>query len=658
LPAWVLGIDFGTSYTVAAAKLADRAPELIEIAGERRMPSVVMIEGETIVVGRLADDLSATNPKRAIRALKNRIGDQAPLILDGRPYQVVVLVTALLRHVYDDAVDHLREPPIEVRLTYPATWNRPRINRLLEAAAKAGLPSPVLVPEPVASALSFMNEVGIAQNSYIAVYDLGGGTFDSAIVTFDGRAFQVVGRPGGDQHVGGELFDEVIANHLGEQLPSTAWSSIQTDAEPVWQQVASTLRNEARRAKETLSASNYADVVVPLPSGLVQIRLLRTTFEDLIRPYIEETVSLLERCVSEAGIDAARLSGISLAGGSSRTPMVEDMVRAAFPSVPIIRRADPKTSVAIGATLFDHTGSLPARQLGDGTTQNAANRTPVASFSAPSIPPPPPASVPPIPPPSAVSGSLVPPPPPAPPTAPTVVDVDRPKRKRRTIILIAAAAVIAALGVGAFVVTREDDKAAPAPPTRVAVEKALLPIREVRLASDLDWVELDPTAGGDQLCEQFGLPKAAFEKKVYYEVTEPGVGVGGSDAFTDLSETISVYRTVDDVTDVFAKEMAISDECDTVTYTEGTDSYTLQLTNAEREARGLDRKVAAVRYELTLTDTPDQVIAVGYIVEAVIGQSIVAVEGSVANRPVTDDDVKVYFDLVGTAFEFAEAQIA
>ncbi|HRE03549.1 MAG TPA: Hsp70 family protein, partial [Ilumatobacteraceae bacterium] len=213
MPSWILAIDFGTSYTVAASKVDDRPPEVIEIGGERRVPSVIMVgqDGE-VVVGRVADDLSATHPESTLRAMKNRLGDQAPVVLDGRPHQVVALVSALLAQVYAEASRQMGEPPTEVRLTHPATWNRPRLNRLLEAAAKAGLPNPALVPEPVAAALSFASEVGVPAGAHVVVYDLGGGTFDTAVVTSNGSGFNIVGRPSGDQNIGGELFDEIIVN--------------------------------------------------------------------------------------------------------------------------------------------------------------------------------------------------------------------------------------------------------------------------------------------------------------------------------------------------------------------------------------------------------------------------------------------------------------
>ncbi|HRE01264.1 MAG TPA: Hsp70 family protein, partial [Ilumatobacteraceae bacterium] len=180
---WTLAIDFGTSFTVAAVRVEGRAPEIVEIAGERRVPSVVLVDPSgSVFVGRTAEDLSVTHPGNTLRALKNRLGDATPVIVGGRPHQVVTLVAALLAEVYSAVVTQMGEPPSEVRLTHPATWNQPRLNRLIEAAAKAGMPEPLLVPEPVAAALSYAADVGVSAGRPIAVYDLGGGTFDSAVV--------------------------------------------------------------------------------------------------------------------------------------------------------------------------------------------------------------------------------------------------------------------------------------------------------------------------------------------------------------------------------------------------------------------------------------------------------------------------------------------
>ena len=370
----MFAIDFGTSYTVAAVQVDGRAPEVIEIGGERRIPSVVLVDPDGhLIVGRAADDLSVTHPAGTLRALKNRLGDQAPVIVSGRPHQVVALVAALLGDVYEQVLRQMGGPPREVRLSHPATWNQQRLGRLVEAATKAGLANPQLVPEPVAAALSYASEVGIATGQSVAVYDLGGGTFDSAVVTARDGQFVIVGRPSGDQHIGGELFDEMLVEHLLDRLPAVARDSIETGDEPVWRQVGATLRNEARRAKESLSLHPYVDVIVPLPSGLSQTRLTRVEFDDIVRPYVAETVTLLERCIGEAGLQPTDLAAISLVGGASRSPIVEAMVGAAFGSLPISRRGDPKAAVALGAARA--VMASPKPPVGDVPTQPASPGT-------------------------------------------------------------------------------------------------------------------------------------------------------------------------------------------------------------------------------------------------------------------------------------------
>ncbi len=351
---WVLGIDFGTSFTVAAARTR-RGPEVIEIGGERRVPSVVLAEDDgSLVVGRSAEDLATSSPGRAIRAPKSRIGEPAPIILGGRTHDVTVLIASLLAYVYQEAVRHVGSPPVEVRLTHPASWGRVRLDRLLQAAARAQLPNPVLVPEPVAAAVSFADEVGVAPGGFVAVYDLGGGTFDTAVlqatVQHDAPGFVVIGRPGGEDRLGGDLFDELLANFVGSRLNEEVWEALQVSDERAWQQAASALRSEARRVKEALSSHPYAELLVALPNGMVTQRVTRDEFELLIEPYIASSVEVLRRAVADAGLEPLQLAAVYLAGGASRSPLVERMVCDAFPGVNVSRRGDPKTAVALGAT--------------------------------------------------------------------------------------------------------------------------------------------------------------------------------------------------------------------------------------------------------------------------------------------------------------------
>ena len=346
---WTLAIDFGTSYTVAAIRIGQRPAEVIEIAGERRVPSVVLADEAGLVVGRVAEELAQAHPERALRTPKSRMGDIAPVLLAGHPYQIVDLVAALLEHIAAEAERYVGSPPSQVRLTHPATWNGLRRTQLVRAATAAGLPEVVLVPEPVAAAISYAQEVGVDLGRHVVVYDLGGGTFDTAVLRSTGAGFEVIGRPTGDLQLGGELFDELVANSIGAQLDPLVWEAIQVSDEPRWQRAASSLRRESRRAKEALSAHPYAELLVALPGGVVQHRVTRVQLDELIRPHVEESVSLLLRCMSDASVSADDIEAVFLAGGGSRSPLVEEALRAALPGVGMSRRGDPKLAVALGA---------------------------------------------------------------------------------------------------------------------------------------------------------------------------------------------------------------------------------------------------------------------------------------------------------------------
>ncbi len=393
---WTLAIDFGTTATVAAVQTEGERPQILEVDGQRRLPSVVLVDDDgSIVVGSAAAGLASARPDRAVRAPKSRLGEQVPVVLGGQPHQATTLVAEVLRHVLAEAVRHQGGPPLRCRLTYPATWNRPQRARFLEAATKAGLPDPELVPEPVAAALTYAEQMSVPSGSHVAVYDLGGGTFDTAVLQSTTGGFKVVGRPLGDQQLGGELFDEMLMNFVGERIDASAWEQILISEEKPWRRAAARLRDECTRVKETLSTHSYGEISVGVPSGMIELRVERHELEELVSPYIDESLDLLERCVADAGIATDDLAAIYVTGGASRMPLVEEKLRAAFPDVVISRQGDPKTAVALGALV-----ATPASL--DLSLAASPERTTVEGSS----PPPPPS----------VDPSTGAPPPPAPPS--------------------------------------------------------------------------------------------------------------------------------------------------------------------------------------------------------------------------------------------------
>lgn len=374
---WVLAIDFGTTHTTAASWRGTHA-EVIEVGGERRVPSVVYAADDgSLVVGRTAAELAAGEPGRALRASKGRLGEHAPAVLAGRAHDVTDIAAAVLGHVHAEAVRHVGLPPVEVRLTHPAAWSAPRREALLAAAHRARLPEPRLVPEPVAAAVAHAAEAAVPEGGHVLVYDLGGGTFDATALRAAGRGFDVVGRPSGDPAIGGDLFDELLAHHLGERLPPATWQRLQASEDGAWRQAALRLGEEARRAKEALSFHPSVDVVLGLPDGVVEQRVSQDDLLQLVQPYVDETVDVLRRTADMAGLGDRDLAAVHLAGGASRAPIVGERVEAAFPGVAVGRLGDPKAAVALGA----------ARPEAD---RARWGERPAVSTPAPSTSPPPP----------------------------------------------------------------------------------------------------------------------------------------------------------------------------------------------------------------------------------------------------------------------------
>ncbi len=368
---WTLSIDFGTSSTIAVGSRSDGSRELIEIDGDRRMPSVAFLDDDnTWVVGRSAVDLASARPNRAVHVPKRRLGEQTPIVVAGKPFNAPSVCAEILKVAAANATRQMGSEPEAVRLTYPAMWNRPRRTRLLTAAAEAGLATPVLIPEPVAAAHALPLEV--APGSHVAIYDLGGGTFDTTVVRATEGGFEVVGRPTGDAAFGGELFDEIIRNHVGEQLDPDAWDELQVSDELVWRRSSVRLLAECKRVKEAMSSHPYGVVIASLPNGVTEVRLTREQVEELVAPFVDESVEVLAQGIEQAGLTPADLSVIHLVGGASRMPIVLERVRAAFPNVRVEQLGDPRTAAALGAPLADPTGS----QLQ--TIDRAAGETPTA----------------------------------------------------------------------------------------------------------------------------------------------------------------------------------------------------------------------------------------------------------------------------------------
>jgi hypothetical protein len=376
---WILAIDFGTTTTSAAMGVDGRA-EVVEIDGAARMPSVVLAtDSGELVVGAAAEAQVALSPERAERTPKRRLGDEM-MLLGPRPVRPVEAVAAILRTIAGEAIRRQGgQPPSELRLTHPARWGSVRREKLAEAAALAELPVPVFVPEPVAAAVHFLDE-RIDDGAFVAVYDLGGGTFDTAVLRRAGEGFDVVGLPGGDERLGGEAFDERLFTHVGDRLAEQspeAWESLRFSTDRSWRKVGHDLRLEVRRAKEALSSNAEYTVYVGSPVDAT-VLITRDELESLIVSDVTATVDELEATVQRAGIAIDDLAAVNLAGGSSRIPLVTRLVAERFGQLPQTW-GDPKAAVALGAVKATRLTSLASA----GGSASGGLAAPIAAAAAP-----------------------------------------------------------------------------------------------------------------------------------------------------------------------------------------------------------------------------------------------------------------------------------
>ena len=381
-----LGIDLGTTYTAAALcrPTVDELATHVVPLGSRSpaVPSVLFLAGDgSLVVGEGAERRALTDPDRVVREFKRRIGDEIPLLVGGVPWQAHELAAVLVHWVWQRVTEREGELPEGVALTCPASWGPHKIRLFMQAvqATRIGemtrLGRAELLSEPQAAAIGYASQERVEVGAHLAVYDLGGGTFDAAVVRKDSAtAFTVLGRPEGIDGLGGVTFDEMLFEHVcaAAGVPLT---QIDPNDPNIVPEVAR-LRRECTEAKEALSVDTDTTIPVALGGVRQRVRLTRAEFEEMIRPDLDRTIEALHRALESAAVDSTQLDAILLVGGSSRIPLVSQLISAEFGRAPAID-ADPKTAVAMGAARF----LTPAPGLGP--SEDSVD----TDFQLPAVPP-------------------------------------------------------------------------------------------------------------------------------------------------------------------------------------------------------------------------------------------------------------------------------
>ena len=361
---WFLAIDFGTTNTCAA---------IVTVHGSRsvgfgpshlaRMPSGVLARADGgLLLGFEAQRQAPLHPDRYDPAPKRSVG-QAMLLLGEREIPVVEAVAAVLAAAAGEARKQQGgTPPAQTCLTYPARWGTTRQSVLRDAATRAGLGDVVLVSEPEAAAAYFAKHDGVPVGRSIAVYDLGGGTFDVAVLTATPDGFRLIGSQGGFDPFGGENIDERLLNltldRVGQLAGAPGAGAMPTPGGSTAgdRQSRLALAQEVRRAKEDLATSESTELVLPDRGSTAT--LSRADLRAAAGDDVDATVTEFLRTVATAGTSCEQLAGVYLAGGSSKLPLVRESLSRRLPpgTHRMVRTLnDPKAAVALGAAelLYD-----------------------------------------------------------------------------------------------------------------------------------------------------------------------------------------------------------------------------------------------------------------------------------------------------------------
>ncbi len=369
----VIGIDLGTTNSCVAV-MDGKSPKVIENAeGMRTTPSIVAFtdDGERLV-GQPAKRQAVTNPEKTIFAVKRLIGRRYddPMVekdkklvpykitkaangdawveIDGKPYSPSQISAFILQKMKETAEAHLGQKVDQAVITVPAYFNDAQRQATKDAGKIAGLEVLRIINEPTAAALAY--GLDKQKNGTIAVYDLGGGTFDISILEIGDGVFEVKST-NGDTFLGGEDFDMRLVNYLADEFQKGQGIDLRRDKLALQR-----LKEAAEKAKIELSSTTQTEINLPFitadasgPKHLT-MKLTRAKFEALVDDLIQKTVEPCRQALKDAGLKAAEINEVVLVGGMTRMPKVQEVVKQLFGKEPH-KGVNPDEVVAVGAAI-------------------------------------------------------------------------------------------------------------------------------------------------------------------------------------------------------------------------------------------------------------------------------------------------------------------
>ena len=345
----ILGIDLGTTNSEIAIYRDGRPEVLRDDQGRIILPSVVgLTETGELLVGEEARNQFLLYPERTVRSIKRRMGSDAKVQLGEREYKPQEISAIILSRLKEIAQARLGRPIRKAVITVPAYFSDTQRQATREAGEIAGLEVARIINEPTAAALVY--EAAQHQGKRILVYDLGGGTFDVSVVRIEQGVVEVISSHG-NNHLGGDDFDHKIVEHVLEHLKLK--HGVDVADRP--QAMARILRS-AEYAKKQLSDQPYARIAeeyLAEHSGQpvnLDLELSREEYEDMIAPFIEETLGAIHIALESAGLTSSQVDEILLVGGATRTPLIRRRLVEAFGTQPR-GEVDPDLCVAMGAAI-------------------------------------------------------------------------------------------------------------------------------------------------------------------------------------------------------------------------------------------------------------------------------------------------------------------
>ncbi|HIO91984.1 MAG TPA: molecular chaperone DnaK [Leucothrix mucor] len=373
----IIGIDLGTTNCCVAVMEGD-TPKVIENAeGDRTTPSIVAFTGDEVLVGQPAKRQAVTNPENTLYAIKRLIGrtfDEDAVQKDIKlvPYKIVKadngdawveangkkmsppeVSARILQKLKKDAEAYLGEEVTEAVITVPAYFNDSQRQATKDAGKIAGLEVKRIINEPTAAALAFGMDKS-AGDMTIAVYDLGGGTFDISIIEIaeiDGEYQFEVLATNGDTFLGGEDFDMRLIDYLADEFKKDNGVDLHNDPLALQR-----LKEAAEKAKIELSSTSQTDVNLPYVTAdasgpkHLNVKVTRAKLESLVEDLVKRTIDPCQTALKDAGLSASEIDDIILVGGQSRMPMVQEEVTSFFGKEPR-KDVNPDEAVAVGAAI-------------------------------------------------------------------------------------------------------------------------------------------------------------------------------------------------------------------------------------------------------------------------------------------------------------------